>query len=113
LSTSTLSNPAIPHSSNQRLSTMSAFESYSDADWAKLFSEIESSLVVTDQPHPVADPGSPEFAKYIDHTLLKLDATEEQINQICDQAKAENFAVRRPSFPPSPRLSHRARGTPS
>ena len=39
-------------------------------------------------------PGSINFAKYIDHTLLKVDATEEQIDQLCDEAKKYNFKVR-------------------
>ena len=38
-------------------------------------------------------PGTVEFAKYIDHTLLKLDATEEQIDQLCEEAKKYNFKV--------------------
>ena len=30
--------------------------------------------------------------KYIDHTLLKPDATTEQIKKICDEAKKYDFA---------------------
>ena len=33
-----------------------------------------------------------ELAKYIDHTLLKPDATEEQIKKLCAEAKEYNFA---------------------
>ena len=33
-----------------------------------------------------------ELAKYIDHTLLKPDATKAQILKICDEAKAYHFA---------------------
>ena len=32
------------------------------------------------------------YAKYIDHTLLKPDATEAQIKKVCDEAKQYNFA---------------------
>ena len=32
------------------------------------------------------------FEKYIDHTLLKADAQEEQIRQLCAEAKEHNFA---------------------
>lgn len=32
-----------------------------------------------------------EIAKYIDHTLLKLDATSEQIIKVCAEAKKYNF----------------------
>lgn len=32
-----------------------------------------------------------ELNKYIDHTLLKADATEKQIKKLCDEAKKYNF----------------------
>ena len=32
-----------------------------------------------------------ELAKYIDHTLLKADATEEQIEKLCQEAAEYNF----------------------
>ena len=35
---------------------------------------------------------SAELAKYIDHTLLKPDATTAQIRKVCDEAKAYHFA---------------------
>ena len=35
--------------------------------------------------------GTVEFAKYIDHTLLKLEATEAQISQLCDEAVRHSF----------------------
>ncbi len=42
------------------------------------------------------NPGIAEFdkdlAKYIDHTLLKADATEEEIRKLCDEAKDYGFA---------------------
>lgn len=31
------------------------------------------------------------YAKYIDHTLLKMDATEDEIKKICDEARAHHF----------------------
>ncbi len=33
-----------------------------------------------------------ELAQYIDHTLLKPDATEQQISAVCNEAKQYNFA---------------------
>ncbi len=33
-----------------------------------------------------------ELNKYIDHTLLKADATKEQITKLCNEAKQYNFA---------------------
>lgn len=35
-----------------------------------------------------------DVAGYIDHTLLKLDATGEQVDKLCDEAKQWKFAVR-------------------
>ena len=32
------------------------------------------------------------YAKLIDHTLLKADATREQVAKICEEAKQYNFA---------------------
>lgn len=37
-------------------------------------------------------PGDLDLAKYIDHTLLKPDATAEQIAQLCYEARKYNFA---------------------
>ena len=34
-----------------------------------------------------------KFAKYIDHTLLKPEATEADIKQLCSEAKDNNFAT--------------------
>jgi len=33
-----------------------------------------------------------DFASYIDHTLLKPDATRTQIRKLCDEARTHNFA---------------------
>lgn len=34
-----------------------------------------------------------EFAPYIDHTLLKAEATQEQIGQLCEEARKHKFAT--------------------
>lgn len=36
--------------------------------------------------------GKANYARYIDHTLLKPDATEAKIKKVCDEAKQYNFA---------------------
>lgn len=42
----------------------------------------------------IQQPASPEeLAKYVDHTLLKLDATEEQIDGLCAEARGWGFKV--------------------
>lgn len=41
---------------------------------------------------PAADAILPsELARYIDHTLLKPEATEEQVNKLCDEAAKHHF----------------------
>lgn len=32
-----------------------------------------------------------DYAKYIDHTILKMDATKDEVKQICKEAKENNF----------------------
>jgi deoxyribose-phosphate aldolase len=66
-----------------------------DAEWASLVSSFEKSLTVDEsRTYPAPAPGSAEFNKTIDHTLLKLDATEEQFEKLLEEAKQEKFAVR-------------------
>jgi deoxyribose-phosphate aldolase len=36
---------------------------------------------------------SPDMARYIDHTLLKPEATREEVVKLCDEAKRYNFAT--------------------
>ena len=38
--------------------------------------------------------GTEAFAKTIDHTLLKLEATGEQVDNLCEEAKRFNFKAR-------------------
>ncbi|TVR02990.1 MAG: deoxyribose-phosphate aldolase [Spirochaetaceae bacterium] len=40
---------------------------------------------------PTSDPDGAELARYIDHTLLKPDATSAQIDTLCDEAIAHGF----------------------
>lgn len=41
---------------------------------------------------PVAQPVTQAIARYIDHTLLKADATPSQVEQLCAEARYYNFA---------------------
>lgn len=45
------------------------------------------------QDEPIKSMEPEEAAGYIDHTLLKLDATSAQIDEICEQAKGYKFKV--------------------
>ncbi|MBI5501443.1 MAG: deoxyribose-phosphate aldolase [Deltaproteobacteria bacterium] len=39
-----------------------------------------------------ATPGSGDLARYIDHTLLKPDATEPEVRKLCEEARKHTFA---------------------
>ena len=39
-----------------------------------------------------------EFSKYFDHTILKADASEEDVDVICEEAIQYNFASSKPFF---------------
>ncbi|MGD0728198.1 MAG: deoxyribose-phosphate aldolase [Spirochaetia bacterium] len=42
-------------------------------------------------PPPVEAPLASELSRYIDHTLLKPEATEEQVNKLCEEAAKHRF----------------------
>lgn len=68
----------------------------SDADWQKLAEETQSKLVIDEASGQglVSKLTCESLAKTVDHTLLKLDATEAQIDALCEEAKTDKFAVR-------------------
>jgi deoxyribose-phosphate aldolase len=43
-------------------------------------------------PPPLAPPQGPEIARWIDHTLLKAEATAAQVKQLCAEARQYQFA---------------------
>jgi hypothetical protein len=61
----------------------------SDSVLAEQIAAIYDEFLHTD---PRSNPAS--LAATIDHTLLSPDATPEQIDQLCDEAQENNFAVR-------------------
>jgi hypothetical protein len=81
---------------------------YTDAEWARFIGEVERDVgasMVSGEGwkrakgevfYAVPKLGSPEFAKTIDHTLLKLEARGVQMDALCSEARVEGFAVRFP-----------------
>ncbi|GME66515.1 deoxyribose-phosphate aldolase [Neofusicoccum parvum] len=67
----------------------------SDADWQKLAEETQSKLVIDEASGQglVSKLTCESLAKTVDHTLLKLDATEAQIDALCEEAKTVKFAT--------------------
>lgn len=66
---------------------------YSQEEWTAVIDEAYKSLPAEYPTYLCPEPGSLEFAKLIDHTLLKLDATAEQIDKLCEEATKYQFKV--------------------
>lgn len=66
---------------------------YTNAEWASIIEETEKNLVVSQEPYPYPEIGSPAFMKTMDHTLLKLDAKSIQFDELCSEARVDGFAV--------------------
>lgn len=66
---------------------------YTQSEWRAIIDQAEghhSSSIVQYKSPTI---GSFEFAKRIDHTLLKLEATRDQIDQLCEEAVLHDFKV--------------------
>lgn len=65
-----------------------------DGKIAEVLTAIQQAdgSVVNHAPH-IDSPSCPGFAQTIDHTLLKPDATAEQIDRLCEEAKRFGFKV--------------------
>ena len=66
---------------------------FSQQEWAAVFDAVKEALPEVPEKRRVPEPGTVQLARYIDHTLLKLDATEEQIDHLCQEAIEHNFKV--------------------
>ena len=78
------------YKSNKTTTTHEA--QYGDVAIAATFSRKGKALdVVVSQPE-ADNVGEPSIASYIDHTLLKADATQEQVLKLCQEAFNYNFA---------------------
>ena len=66
---------------------------HTDEEWQAIVDQAEHSLPKPPAECKAPDAGSEAFAKMIDHTLLKLDATEEQIDALCEEARRFDFKV--------------------
>ncbi|KAF2003803.1 aldolase [Amniculicola lignicola CBS 123094] len=68
---------------------------YTNAEWAKQIAEtverVQGNLERGARKYECPAVASKEFAKTIDHTVLKLDAKEGQIDALCSEARTEGF----------------------
>ena len=63
--------------------------------WSAMFDQTEQELSSSPIQYEAPSIGTESFAKTIDHTLLKLDATSEQVDKLCEEAKRFNFKARK------------------
>ena len=66
---------------------------YTQDEWLAIINEAERNLPSKPIEYKAPILGTEDFAKSIDHTLLKLGATEEQIDLLCEEANRYNFKV--------------------
>ena len=59
-----------------------------------MFDQTEQELSSSPVQYEAPGVGTEAFAKTIDHTLLKLEATGEQVDSLCEEAKRFNFKAR-------------------
>lgn len=66
---------------------------YTDEEWEKIFGEVEEEVGWEGGGRKRWEGGLGDVVGTTDHTLLKLDATESQIEELCEEARREGFAV--------------------
>lgn len=69
---------------------------YTNEEWASIIKRTHSCTPEKKTKYTAPMIGSLDFAKCIDHTLLKIDSTKEQIDRLCEEARRYNFKVRFP-----------------
>lgn len=67
---------------------------YTQAEWGAIITEAEKDIPSSFPEYKAPILGSPNFAQCIDHTLLKLDANKDQVDELCEEARRHNFRVR-------------------
>lgn len=72
---------------------------YTQDEWLTIIDQAKENFQVGRVNYKAPNIGTQDFAKSIDHTLLKLDATKEQIDKLCEEARRHNFKVRPYIYP--------------
>lgn len=67
-------------------------------EWLTILEQAENGISSTSQEYKAPGPETEDFAKSIDHTLLKLEATQSQVDALCEEARKHNFKVTIPPF---------------
>ncbi|KAL9044207.1 MAG: hypothetical protein Q9214_002639 [Letrouitia sp. 1 TL-2023] len=66
---------------------------YTQSEWRAIIDQAERDHSNSIVQYKTPTIGSFDFAKCIDHTLLKLEATRDQIDQLCEEAVRHDFKV--------------------
>ncbi|KAF2724641.1 aldolase [Polychaeton citri CBS 116435] len=66
---------------------------YANSEWSTFFAEVSKGLDTTSSPRDYPGISSADFNKTIDHTLLKVEAKGEQIDELCSEARTAVFAT--------------------
>ena len=66
---------------------------YTEHDWLAIFDQAEQNLPIHPLKYKAPTVGTAAFAQTIDHTLLKLEATQDQLDTLCEEAIKHNFKV--------------------
>lgn len=72
---------------------------YTHDEWLAIIDRAKDCFQSISVDYKAPSIGTEAFAKSIDHTLLKLDATKEHIDKLCEEARRHNFKVRFPIDP--------------
>lgn len=78
---------------------------YTQDEWLAIIEYAKECFHIPRARYKAPNIGTEDFAKSIDHTLLKLEATKEQIDKLCEEARRHNFKVRRYTYLPSSRTT--------
>ncbi|KAL1301444.1 hypothetical protein AAFC00_005696 [Neodothiora populina] len=66
---------------------------YTDEEWSSIIAGFAAEVSITERPRSSPLAGSAALAAAIDHTLLKLDATSQQVDALCAEARVLGFAT--------------------
>ena len=66
---------------------------HTNEEWLNIVEQAEKGNSGTFAEYNSPGLQTEAFAKSIDHTLLKLEATESQIDALCEEARKYNFKV--------------------
>lgn len=64
-------------------------------EWLKVIEQAQKGLPSRFPDYEAPGLGTDEFAKSIDHTLLKLETKSSQVDDLCEEAKHHHFKVGR------------------